>query len=168
MDSGGSWIWSAVLRFAFMAPILLILVTARGNLRPLLLDMRKRPMIWLSWSTVGFGLFYAPLCFAAAYGPAWLVASIWQITIVAGSLLAPLFYIVIQTESGPVKVRSTVPIKGLVLSLIILIGIVLIQRQQAPALTGKEILLGILPVLFAAFAYPLGNRKMNGRMWAAV
>ncbi len=158
--SGGSWIWSAVLRFAFMAPILLIIVMLRGNLRPLLSDMRQRPMIWLRWSTVGFGLFYAPLCFAAAYGPAWLVASMWQITIVAGSLLAPLFYRVILTKSGPEKIRSSIPVKGLALSLIILIGIVLIQLQQAQALTAKESLYGILPVLLAAFAYPLGNRKM--------
>jgi len=158
--SGGSWIWSAVLRFAFMAPILLIIVMARGNLRPLLVDMRDRPRIWLGWSTVGFGLFYAPLCFAAAYGPAWLVASMWQITIVAGSLLAPLFYRVIPTEAGPIKIRFSIPVKGLVLSLVILLGIVLIQRQQARALTVTEVLYGILPVLLAAFAYPLGNRKM--------
>lgn len=158
--SGGSWIWSAVLRFAFMAPILLMIVMVRGNLKPLLVDMRQRPMIWLGWSTVGFGLFYAPLCFAAAYGPAWLVASMWQITIVAGSLLAPLFYVVIVSESGTQKIRASIPVKGLVLSLIILIGIVLIQRQQAQSLTVKEVLFGILPVLLAAFAYPLGNRKM--------
>ena len=158
--SGGSWIWSAVLRFVFMAPILLLIVMARGNLRPLLTDMRKRPLIWLGWSTVGFGLFYAPLCFAAAYGPAWLVASMWQVTIVAGSLLAPLFYTVIRTPSGPQKIRFSIPVKGLALSLIILTGIVLIQLQQAQALTGKELILGILPVLLAAFAYPLGNRKM--------
>ncbi len=158
--SGGSWIWSASLRFIFMAPMLLIIVMVRGNLRPLLLDMRKRAVIWLGWSTVGFGLFYAPLCFAAAYGPAWLVASMWQITIVAGSLLAPFFYIVIQTESGPRKVRSTIPVQGLALSLIIIVGIMLIQLQQAQALTVKEVLLGSVPVLLAAFAYPLGNRKM--------
>lgn len=158
--SGGSWIWSAVLRFVFMAPLLLIIVMVRRNLRPLLLDMCQRPMIWLGWSTVGFGLFYAPLCFAAAYGPAWLVASMWQITIVAGSLLAPFFYTVIQTKSGPQKIRSSIPLKALALSLIILIGIVLIQLQQAQALTAKEVLFGILPVLLAAFAYPLGNRKM--------
>jgi hypothetical protein len=122
--------------------------------------MRQRPMIWLGWSTVGFGFFYAPLCFAAAYGPAWLVASMWQITIVAGSLLAPLFYRVIPTESGSKTIRSSIPVKGLALSLVILIGIVLIQLQQAQALTARELLYGILPVLLAAFAYPLGNRKM--------
>ena len=158
--SGGSWIWSAVLRFVFMVPFLLLIVMVRGNLRPLFSDMRKRPMIWLGWSTVGFGLFYAPLCFAAAYGPAWLVASMWQITIVAGSLLAPFFYTVIHTESGLQKIRSSIPIRGLTLSLIILIGIVLIQLQQAQALTAKEVLYGVLPVLLAAFSYPLGNRKM--------
>nr|WP_042338305.1 multidrug resistance efflux transporter family protein [Desulfosporosinus youngiae] len=158
--SGGSWIWSAVLRYVFMVPPLLILVLARRNLKPLLIDMRQRPMIWLVWSTVGFGIFYAPLCFAADYGPSWLVASMWQITIVAGSLLAPFFHTAIQTESGLKIVRSSIPVKGLAVSLIILLGIALIQLQQAQVLTAKEITFGILPVLMAAFAYPLGNRKM--------
>lgn len=158
--SGGSWIWSAVLRYFFMVPPLLIIVIAKGNLKPLLADMRKKPMIWLGWSTVGFGLFYAPLCFAAAYGPAWLVASMWQITIVAGSLLAPFFYTVIQTETGPKKIRSVIPVKGLAISLIILVGIALIQLQQARGLTAKDVIFGILPVILASFAYPLGNRKM--------
>lgn len=158
--SGGSWVWSAVLRYVFMVPPLLVIVIAKGNLRPLLMDMRKRPLIWLIWSTVGFGLFYAPLCFAAAYGPAWLVASMWQITIVAGSLLAPFFYTVIQTETGPQKVRLSIPVKGLAISILILIGIALIQLQQVRVLTVKEILFGILPVILASFAYPLGNRKM--------
>ncbi|MBC2723834.1 MAG: multidrug resistance efflux transporter family protein [Desulfosporosinus sp.] len=158
--SGGSWIWSAVLRYVFMVPPLLLLVLARKNLKPLLIDMRERPMIWLIWSTVGFGIFYAPLCFAADYGPAWLVASMWQITIIAGSLLAPLFYTTIRSETGLKKVRSSIPMKGLSISLIILLGIALIQLQQAQVLTAKEITFGILPVLLAAFAYPLGNRKM--------
>ena len=158
--SGGSWIWSAVLRYVFMVPPLLILVMVRGNLKSLLLDMRQRLTIWLGWSTVGFGLFYAPLCFAADYGPAWLVASMWQITIVAGSLLAPLFYTAVQTETGVMKVRIAIPVKGLAISLIILLGIALIQLQQAQILTNKELIFGILPVLLAAFAYPLGNRKM--------
>ena len=143
-----------------MVPPLLILVMVRGNLKPLLLNMRQRATIWLGWSTVGFGLFYAPLCFAADYGPAWLVASMWQITIVAGSLLAPLFHTTVQTETGEMKVRSSIPVKGLAISLIILLGIALIQLQQAQILTTKEITFGILPVLLAAFAYPLGNRKM--------
>jgi drug/metabolite transporter (DMT)-like permease len=84
----------------------------------------------------------------------------WQITIVAGSLLAPLFYTTIQTGNGIKKVRSSIPVKGLAISFIILVGIALIQLQQAQVLTAKEVFYGILPVLLAAFAYPLGNRKM--------
>ncbi|TGE31638.1 multidrug resistance efflux transporter family protein [Desulfosporosinus sp. Sb-LF] len=158
--SGGSWIWSAVLRYAFTVPPLLLIVIVRGNFKPLLIDLRKRPWVWLGWSTVGFGLFYAPLCFAAAYGPAWLVASMWQITIVAGSLLAPFFYRVVQTENGPHRVRGRIPLKGLWISLFILAGVAVIQSQQVQQLTFKEMLLGVIPVVVAAFAYPLGNRKM--------
>lgn len=110
----------------------------------------------------GFGLFYAPLCFASDYGPAWLVASMWQITIVAGSLLAPFFYTKIPTENGVKRVRESIPLKGLFISCIILGGIALMQVQQAQTeeMTLKQISLGIFPVLVAAFTYPMGNRKM--------
>ena len=158
--AGGSWIWSAVLRYVFMVPPLFIIVIARGSLKTILGDLWKRPGLWVGWSTIGFGLFYAPLCFAAAYGPAWLVASMWQITIVAGSLLAPFFYQVIQTDKGPQKVRAKIPLKGLWISLIILAGVAVIQLQQIQHLTFKEMIFGVIPVVLAAFAYPLGNRKM--------
>ncbi|WP_088225000.1 multidrug resistance efflux transporter family protein [Desulfosporosinus sp. FKB] len=158
--AGGSWVWSAVLRYEFMVVPLFLIVLLRGNLKILVLDLIRRPWLWLGWSTVGFGLFYAPLCFAADYGPAWLVASTWQITIVAGSLLAPLFFEVVSSDSGLQKVRSRIPVKGLWISLIVLTGVAVIQCQQIQHLTLREILLGVLPVIAAAFAYPLGNRKM--------
>ncbi|MGC7872524.1 DMT family transporter [Desulfosporosinus sp. SYSU MS00001] len=158
--AGGSWVWSAVLRYEFMVPPLFLIVLLRGNLKILVLDLVRRPWLWLGWSTVGFGLFYAPLCFAAAYGPAWLVASTWQITIVAGSLLAPFFFEVVSSGNGLQKVRSRIPVKGLWISLIVLIGVAVIQCQQIQHLALRELLLGVLPVIAAAFAYPLGNRKM--------
>jgi len=145
--SGGSWIWSSVLRYVFMLIPLLVIVLFRGNLKELIIDMKNKPKAWLLWSTIGFGIFYAPICFAAAYGPAWLVASTWQITIVAGSLLVPFF-------------GGKVPIRGLIISSVIIIGVILIQFQQTGSVSMKEILLGVLPVIIAAFAYPLGNRKM--------
>jgi drug/metabolite transporter (DMT)-like permease len=158
--SGGSWIWSASLRYIFMVPFLLLIVMARKNLRPLLKVMREQPGTWFLWSFVGFGLFYAPLCFAAAYAPGWLIAGTWQITIISGSLLVPFFSQTIETANGPLKVRGKLPVKGLAMSLIILLGIVLMQVEQAHHLSLKEILLGIIPVMIASFAYPLGNRKM--------
>jgi drug/metabolite transporter (DMT)-like permease len=158
--SGGSWIWSASLRYIFMVPFLLLIVMARKNLRPLLQVMRERPTVWLLWSTVGFGLFYAPLCFAAAYAPGWLIAGTWQITIVSGSLLVPFFSQTIETDNGPLKMRGKIPVKGLAISVVILLGIILMQVEQAEHLSIKGLWLGVIPVMITSFAYPLGNRKM--------
>ncbi|WCK55527.1 multidrug resistance efflux transporter family protein [Aneurinibacillus sp. Ricciae_BoGa-3] len=158
--SGGSWIWSASLRYFFMVPFLLLIVGVRGNLRPLLCHMREKLWVWIGWSFVGFGLFYAPLCFAAAYGPGWLVAGTWQITIVSGSLLVPLFYKMKETPEGIQRVRQKIPLKGLLMSLIILIGVGIMQAGSAAGLSMRAAELGILPVIIASFAYPLGNRKM--------
>jgi drug/metabolite transporter (DMT)-like permease len=158
--SGGSWIWSASLRYTFMVPFLLFIVVARKNLRPLLQLMREQPGTWFLWIFIGFGLFYAPLCFAAAYAPGWLIAGTWQITIISGSLLVPFFSQTIETANGPLKVREKLPVKVLIISLIILLGIVLMQVEQANHLSLNDLLLGIIPVMIASFAYPLGNRKM--------
>ncbi|CRK84537.1 DMT family transporter [Neobacillus massiliamazoniensis] len=158
--SGGSWIWSASLRYIFMAPFLLCIVLIRKNLRPLFNEMRKQPGTWVLWGSVGFGLFYAPLCFASAYSPGWLIAGTWQLTIISGTLLAPLFFEMKYTKNGPLQMRGKIPLKGLIMSLIILLGIVLMQMEQAKHLSLKNLLLGVIPVLLASFAYPLGNRKM--------
>lgn len=143
---GGSWIWSASLRYLLMLPFLLVIVISRGKFKPLLQVMQQAPGKWLLWSTVGFGLFYAPLCFAAAYSPGWLVAGTWQVTIISGSLLAPLF-------------GRTIPFRGLALSTVILLGIFLLQLEQAQTLSAGHVLIDVLPILAASFAYPLGNRK---------
>lgn len=158
--AGGSWAWSASLRYLFTLPLLLAIVAGRGRLKPLLQAMRERPGAWLLWGTVGFGLFYAPICFAAAYAPGWLTAGTWQITIISGSLLAPFFGQWINGPSGQVYIQGRIPLRGLLLSLIILAGVALLQADHARSLAPSQVLLGILPVLIASFAYPLGNRKM--------
>lgn len=158
--SGGSWIWSASLRYIFMIPFLMLIVMSRKNIKQLFEEMRKNPGVWVLWSCIGFGLFYAPLSFAAAYGPGWLIAGTWQITIISGSLLAPLFFEIKQTANGPVKIRGKIPFVGLAMSLIILLGVAFMQLEQANQLSAKTVLWGVLPVVLASFAYPLGNRKM--------
>lgn len=51
--------------------------------------------------------------------------------------------------------------KSLALSSIILLGIILMQVERAAdSLSLMEVLLGVLPIIVASFAYPLGNRKM--------
>lgn len=153
--AGGSWMWSSSLRFLFMLPFLFLIVGLRKNVNQVWIEIRKRPFEWLTWSFVGFVLFYGPITYAAAYGPGWLVAGTWQFTIVAGILLAPLFY-----TSGPVKRRHSIQKRALAISSIILVGVLFIQQENAGGLSFSEMAVGILPVILAAFAYPLGNRKM--------
>lgn len=158
--SGGSWLWSSSLRYIFMLPILFIIMIIKNQLFGVLNDIIKKPIQWITWSTIGFGLFYAPLSFASAYGASWLVAGTWQITIVAGALMSPLFFKSIETKNGICKVRNKIPKKSLLISSIILLGIFLMQFEEVGTISSLKIFLGIVPVILAAFAYPLGNRKM--------
>ncbi|WP_227936279.1 DMT family transporter [Alkalihalobacillus deserti] len=152
--SGGSWIWAASLRFIFMVPFLFAFVLWRKNFRSLWQELKNNPKPWLLWSFVGFVLFYAPITFAAAYGPAWLIAGTWQFTIIAGVLLTPLF------KSKNNETQMQIPLRPLTISFIIFIGIVLIQVRHFETVSIPVMLLGCIPVIIACFAYPLGNRKM--------
>ncbi len=155
--AGGSWLWSASLRYFYMIPFLLIIVLFRKNLRHLFVIMRENLKAWFIWSFVGFGMFYLPLCFAAAYSSGWLIAGTWQFTIVAGTLLSPLFF---ESTNGVSLKQGVIPKKQLFFSCMILLGILLIQDENLKYLTWKDFLLGFIPIIMAAFAYPLGNRKM--------
>lgn len=152
---GGNWIWSASLRFFFMLPLLLVMVGFQKNLKPVLMHLKKNPLPWLIWSTVGFGLFYAPLTFATIHGPGWLVAATFQLTIVAGSLMVP--FLARDSIEG-----RTMPVKSILISSIILMGVIFMQLEHANVVPASSVLLCVLPVLVSAFAYPLGNRKMMG------
>ena len=145
--SGGSWMWSASLRYLFSLPMLTVLVWRKGELAGVLSAIKKAPLTWLIWSTVGFGLFYGPLSLASIYGESWFVAATWQITILAGLLLTPLF-------------GQRVPGKQLLMTLVILLGIILIQIPYFGSGLGSGVVRASLLILLAAFAYPLGNRKM--------
>ena len=144
---GGDWMWSAALRYLFTLPMVGILILPGGGLQKVLAEIRERPVAWLLWSTIGFGLFYTPLTLASVYGESWLVASCWQMTIVAGVLLTPLF-------------GKPIPAKNLMLSLLILLGIFLMQIPNLKNLKGGRAAEALIPIVIAAFSYPLGNRKM--------
>ncbi|MEN1935041.1 multidrug resistance efflux transporter family protein [Paenibacillus sp. 102] len=158
--SGTSWAWTASFRFLFALPILFLIVLFRKNLGGLWTEMRKHPFAWLGWgSLAGIG-FYSLLSFAAVFSPAWLVAGTWQVTILAGLLLSPLFFITIETETGPKRVRGKIPLRSLYVSLFILIGVICMQATEAGHITATQFISGFLPVVLAAFLYPFGNRKM--------
>ena len=150
---GGDWMWSASLRFWFMAPMLFVLVALRGQLRQSLSHLSQNIGTYLLWSTLGFGLFYALITLASTYGPGWLVAGTWQFTIIAGSLLVP--WLGVKGEP-----RHKILWYGLRWSLLILLGIALMLWQQAEHISVFQAVAGLVPVPVAAFLYPLGNRKM--------
>lgn len=146
---GGSWVWSACLRYYFTLPILwaVLLFQGKGGLGRIFREIRRQPLTWLWWSTVGFGLFYAPLSLGSQYGEAWLTAATWQVTIVAGVLLTPLF-------------GHRIPMRQLGWPMVILVGIFVLQASTAAELRFEELAQALLPILLAAVCYPLGNRKL--------
>lgn len=158
--SGGSWLWSSSLRYFFMLPFLIAIVYYRKGFPPIKKEIFKQPLPFFLWSVVGFVLFYAPLTYAAAFSPGWLVAGTWQLTILAGVLLTPFFFMTIKTKQGTKLIRQKMPFVSLCITSIILIGVVFIQIPHAQTVPLKTLLYGVLPILFAAFMYPLGNRKM--------
>lgn len=146
---GGYWMWTACLRYLLTLPMLGLLLLSGGRERITAVWKRinEKPGTWVLWSTVGFGLFYVALSFASAYGESWLVAASWQMVIVTGTLLTPLF-------------GKKIPFKNVIMACVIVCGVLLLQMPNEPGQKLKGGLLVLLPILLAAIVYPLGNRKM--------
>jgi hypothetical protein len=142
----------ACLRFFLMAALLAVLVTLRGEWPLLLRVLSTSGPTWLLWSTVGFGIFYAPITYASTFTPAWLQAATWQLTILMGLLLSPLLY----TDT-----RRRIPLGALATSTIIVLGVILIQLDAAQQPhRSAQLWLSFVLILVAAIAYPLGNRSI--------
>ena len=152
-QSGGNWLWTASLRYFWMLPMLFAVVYLQKGHLKVWQNIKAQPLPWFVWSTVGFGFFYAGITLASLYAPAWLVASTWQVTIVAGTLISPFV-----RSKGEKLTR--IPLWTLVFSGIILLGVFLIQWQHLHRVTAGTFWLGLLSALVAAVSYPLGNRQM--------
>lgn len=153
---GGHWLWSASLRYAFMILILTGFIsvfkgfdTIKGLIR-LFLNHWK---FWTLTGTIGFGGFYSLICFSADHSPGWVIAATWQLTIIA-----TLVVLVCFGRSFPKKVWF--------FSIIIFTGVLMVNLSHMKVLSLKELCMGGLPVLIAAFCYPIGNQlvweAMNG------
>lgn len=149
---GGHWVWSASLRYFYMVALLaawLLLRRGPGFLASVFRLFWQRLSFWLLAGGVGFGVFYAAICFAADFTPGWIVAATWQVTILATPLVLRAF-------------GSRVPLHGLAFLACIFIGIVILNAQQlSQGVTLLQALAGILPVLLAAIAFPIGNQLLN-------
>ena len=150
--SGGHWVWSSSLRFFYMFFLLVILITLNKGanyFRDVIKIFIKNSRFWFIAGSIGFGIFYSLLCYAADHAPGWVVAGTWQFTVIATPMVLLLF-------------KEKVPRFGVFFSFLIFSGILLIQFYNKDSeLTVKHILYGVVPVVVAAFAYPTGNQLLN-------
>ena len=149
--SGGHWAWSATLRYFLTLPMLACVLPRRGGFAGVWRAMRAHPGAWLVWSGIGFTLFCVCLTWAAAYAPAWLVAGTFQLTVIAGMLLAPLIYD---------DTRSRLPRGALALGVLIVAGVAAMQLGHFNGKLDRDAWLALASVTISAFLYPLGNRKI--------
>ncbi|MCX6049264.1 MAG: multidrug resistance efflux transporter family protein [Chloroflexi bacterium] len=158
--AGGHWVWTASLRYGYMGLFLCLWLILTGKarlLREVSAIFRQHWRFWIMSGSIGFGLFYAAITFSAAYAAGWVVAATWQITLLATPVV--LWFL-----------GRRVPTKGILFSLLIFIGIVLVNVEHATKTSWHDVLLGGLPVLVAAFAYPFGNQmvweaRQGGHAW---
>ncbi|MFD2244706.1 multidrug resistance efflux transporter family protein [Pontibacter ruber] len=150
--NGGHWAWTAGMRSFFLVLMLGAMLQVKGQLKPLLQVMQQHIRTWVLWGGIAFGVTYLFLTYAASFGPGWLIAGVFQFTIVAGILLSPFIY---------KDHRAKIPMRALLLSIVILAGIALMQwSQKGGSYTLEQLLLCVVLVLATAFLWPLANRKL--------
>ncbi|MFW2368122.1 MAG: multidrug resistance efflux transporter family protein [Desulforhopalus sp.] len=145
---GGHWVWSASLRYAFMFLFLVFLLAIfQGKKTPWIVFKLfiRNWMFWIISGSIGFGGFYSLICFSADHAPGWVVAATWQLTIIAS-----LFVLIGFGRSFPKKIWG--------FSVLIFIGVLMINTSQVSSLDIQQLLFGGFPVLVAAFCYPIGNQ----------
>jgi drug/metabolite transporter (DMT)-like permease len=150
-SAGGHWAWSAALRYFLTLPMLALVLPWQGGFAPVRRALLAHPWTWLAWSGIGFTLFCVCLTWAAAFAPAWLVAGTFQLTVIAGMLLAPLLY---RDQ------RARLPRAALALGCVIVFGIAIMQGAHFHGQLDRDAWLALAAVTVSAFLYPLGNRAI--------
>ncbi len=150
--SGGHWAWSAALRYIDMAWLMAAWLAARHGVAYLVTVIRlfwQQLWFWLVAGGIGFGVFYSGICYAADNAPGWIVAATWQTTLLATPIVLRGFGV-------------SVPMRGIMFSAVIFVGIAILNGQRiAEGVTVAQVTKGVLPVIAAAFAYPIGNQLLN-------
>ena len=145
---GGHWVWSASLRYVFMMLLLSGIVLFNGGRKQLFDVVRLFCSHWKFWivaGSIGFGGFYSLICFSADFSPGWVIAATWQFTVVASLFIFMLF-------------GRKFPKRVWLFSLMIFLGVILVNISYIEQFDPKVLMLGGIPVLIAAFCYPFGNQ----------
>ncbi len=146
--AGGHWVWSASLRYAFMVVLLTLIIVGKGgfkHFRDVLTLFRVHWKFWTLAGSIGFGGFYALICFSADFSPGWVIAATWQSTVVASLFVFTLF-----CRSFPRRIWF--------FSSFIFVGGILVTVSHVEHFDLSQLIIGGAPVLVAAFCYPFGNQ----------
>ncbi len=147
---GGHWYWSASLRFIFTILFISIgFIFFKGFLyfKLVINEYIKNFKFWSIAGSIGFGFFYSLICYASYYSPAWIIATTFQFTI-----LASLFVLSLFGKKLSKKIWA--------ITLMIFIGVTLVNISHFNINNLELLLLGFLPVLIAAFSFPIGNQMV--------
>lgn len=156
--AGGHWYWSASLRYLFMFLLLTAIIVVQhgvGRVKALSTIFAQYWKFWCVTGSIGFGLFYTGICYAADHVAGWVVAATFMFTVVTSLLVLLAF-------------GQRFDKKFIVYAIIVFIGVVLVNVSEglrasavetvATASMTEMLLLGALPALLAAFCYPIGNQ----------
>lgn len=155
--AGGHWFWSASMRYLFMWLILTVIIVMQhgfGRIKELGAIFAAHWGFWCITGSIGFGVFYTGICYAADHVAGWVVAATFMFTVVTSLLVLLAF--------GQRFAKRFV-----VYALIVFVGVVLVNVSEGlhaakdTALTSSMsdmLLFGALPALIAAFCYPIGNQ----------
>ena len=155
-SAGGHWFWSASLRYVFMLLIITVIIAIQhgfGRIKALMRIFLQHWGFWCITGSIGFGLFYTGICYAADHVAGWVVAATFMFTVVASLLVLSAF-------------GQRFDKKFIVYAVIVFIGVALVNISEglhAAAITdtvpmSDMLLYGALPALIAAFSYPIGNQ----------
>ena len=156
--AGGHWFWSASMRYVFMWVIVTALIVMQhgfGRIKELMTIFFQHWGFWCITGSIGFGIFYTGICYAADHVAGWVVAATFMFTVVTSLLVLLAF-------------GQRFDKKFIVYALLVFIGVVMVNVSEgmhaasvldANAAPMKDMLLyGALPALVAAFSYPIGNQ----------
>ena len=155
-SAGGHWFWSASLRYVFMLLIITVIIAIQhgfGRIKALMRIFLQHWGFWCITGSIGFGLFYTGICYAADHVAGWVVAATFMFTVVTSLLVLLAF-------------GQRFDKKFIVYAVIVFIGVALVNISEglhAASITdtvpmSDMLLYGALPALIAAFSYPIGNQ----------
>ncbi|RXJ77648.1 hypothetical protein CRV03_05300 [Arcobacter sp. F155] len=145
---GGHWYWTASLRFFYTVLFLAIgfvFFKDFAYLKKILKDYLNSFWFYTISGTIGFGFFYSMICYASDFSPGWVVATTWQLTIIA-SLIVLFFF------------GKKVSNLTWVFTIIVFLGVTIVNLGHFSMDSLDLLFLGFIPVFIAAFSYPLGNQ----------